>query len=137
VRQADRADRLWLGTEATDGLAFLAPNGAEALLVRARALELEVELFATRDERLPAARELVPPPASARDRWLLWEHAPAGVLVLSATHERVPLELVRQVVTESGRTTPARFPEAARWAVDEPLLRAERPRARPTTPRRA
>jgi hypothetical protein len=134
ARQADRADRLWLGTEATDGRAFLAPNGAEALLVRARALELEVELFATRDERLPTTRELAPPPASSRDRWLLWEHAPAGVLVLSATHECVPLGLVRHVVTESGRIAPSRLAEETRWPVD---AAKERSRARPTTPRSA
>lgn len=119
VKQVERADRVWLGTEATDGRSFLAPNGAEALLVRARSLELGVELFATRDERLPAARELAPPLASARDGWLLWEQAPAGVELLSVTHECVPLELVRQVVSEDGRLAPARLADELRWPVDE------------------
>ena len=120
VKQVERADRVWLGTEATDGRSFLAPNGAEALLVRARSLEIAIELFATRDERLPASRELAPPSASARDGWLLWEQAPAGVEVLSVTHECVPLELVRQVVSENGRLAPARLAEELAWPVDDP-----------------
>jgi hypothetical protein len=126
VKQVERADRVWLGTEATDGRCFLAPSGAEALLVRARSLEIGIELFATRDERLPAARELAPPPASARDGWLLWEQAPAGVELLAVTHECVPLELVRQVVSENGRLAPARLADELSWPVDEPARSGRR-----------
>lgn len=118
VRQVDRVDRVWVGTEATDGRAFLGPCGTEAILVRARALEVPAELFATRDERLPAGIALTPPAWGARDRWLLWEHAPSGVSVLPDPHEAAPLELVRQVITEVGRMAPARFAGDPLWPVD-------------------
>jgi len=118
VRQVDRVDRVWLGTEATDGRCFLAPNGAEAVLVRARALEIQSELFATRDERLPASAQLTLPAWGERDAWMLWEHAPAGVEVLSGAHEVVPVELVSHAVTEVGRLAPARLDDETRWPVD-------------------
>lgn len=118
VRQVDRVDRVWVGTEATDGRAFLAPCGAEAVLVRARALEVPAELFATRDERLPAGAVLQAPAWAARDRWLLWEHAPSGVSVLPDPYEAAPLHLVRQVITEVGRMAPSRFAEDPLWPVD-------------------
>jgi hypothetical protein len=88
------------------------------VLVRASALEIRSELFATRDERLPASSQVSLPAWGARDRWMLWEHAPAGVEVLSAAHEVVSLELVRHVVTDLGRISPARLDEETRWPVD-------------------
>ena len=123
VRQVDRVDRVWLGTEATDGRDFLAPAGAEAILVRARALDVPVELFATRDERLPAEAALTGPAWSERDRWLLWEHAPTAVQLLSEAHEVVSLDLVQRVVTERGRLSPARFEAETLWPVDAPFRR--------------
>ena len=126
VRQVDRVDRVWIGTEATDGRAFLAPAGTEAVLVRARALEIPVELFAARTERLPASQPLTEPCWGQRDQWMLWEHAPAGVEVLCQAHELVSLDLIGQVVSESGRHAPGRLPEVlAGTAIRSPRIPAE------------
>ena len=126
VRQVDRVDRIWIGTEATDGHAFLAPLGTEALLERARALEVPAELFVTRGERLPISRELAPPAWGVRDQWMLWEHAPAGVEVLSQTHETVSLDLIHQIVSNTGRGAPARLAQTTYWPVDHTAPRGGR-----------
>ena len=50
----DRADRVWLGTEAIGANAFLARVGTRGLLEEAARREVPVELLATSDKLMPA-----------------------------------------------------------------------------------
>ncbi|MCP3916697.1 MAG: hypothetical protein GY711_14170 [bacterium] len=110
VSQIDEADRIWLGTEATDGRRFLALVGTESLLRRAREVGVPAELLVETDQHLPAGVPLRAPAWCERDAWLLWDGAPAGVELRTQAFAAVPLELVHTVGAEGPSTTGAAIP---------------------------
>jgi hypothetical protein len=116
----DRADRVWLGTEAIGVDAFLGRVGTLGLLDEAARREVPVQLLATSDKLMPAG-ELVRPIWPERDTWLLWDEAPESVRLESQYFEFTPLDLVERIFTECGSESPARLSLRA--------LRAERPAA--------
>jgi hypothetical protein len=99
--RVEDVDRIWLGTEASDGRRFLAPVGTEALLRRARELGVAAELLLEEDQRLPAGAPLRTPAWGERDEWLLWDGAPEGVELCSQAFAAVPLELVHVVAADT------------------------------------
>jgi translation initiation factor 2B subunit (eIF-2B alpha/beta/delta family) len=116
----DRADRVWLGTEAIGADAFLGRVGTRSLLEEAVRREVPVQLLATSDKLMPAS-ELARPNWPERDTWLLWDDAPENVRLETQCFEIAPLDLVEHIITECGCESPARLSLRA--------LRAERPAA--------
>ncbi len=116
----DRADRVWLGTEAIGAEGFLGRVGTRSLLDEAVRREVPVQLLATSDKLMPAG-ELALPNWPERDTWLLWDDAPENVRLETQCFEITPLDLVEHIITECGCESPARLSVRA--------LRAERPAA--------
>lgn len=101
VGAVQRADRVWLGSDAIGSETFLGRVGTRALLERAHDLDVETALLATSDKFVSAPRP-APPAWAAAEVWHLWEGAPAAVRVESQAFESVPLDLVHVFATEAG-----------------------------------
>ncbi|MEL6712833.1 MAG: hypothetical protein AAFP86_03625 [Planctomycetota bacterium] len=101
VSALERADRVWIGSDAIGAHAFVARMGTRALVERASQLGVDVAVLATSDKFTPEARPSLPRWA-ADEPWHLWEGAPAAVSVESQAFELVPLDLVRVFATERG-----------------------------------
>ena len=112
VQRISEGDRLWLGTEAFDGEGFLGRVGATLVCDAAEVAEVPVELIATSDKFLRGKRA-APPAWCERESRLVWDELPADVEVDSQAWERTPLALVRHLITERGRTSPALVQELA------------------------
>jgi len=96
-----RADRVWLGTEAIGAEAFLARVGTRVLVEEAARLGVPCSILATSDKLMPAG-ELLTPNWCEQATWLLWEHAPEGVRLDSQAFEAVPLDIPDHFATEHG-----------------------------------
>ena len=96
-----RADRMWLGTEAIGAEAFLGRVGTRALAQEARRLGVPCAILTTSDKLMPAG-ELRTPNWCEQATWLLWEHAPEGVRLDSQAFEAVPLDIPDHFATEHG-----------------------------------
>jgi translation initiation factor 2B subunit (eIF-2B alpha/beta/delta family) len=116
----ERADRVWLGTEAVGAGAFLARVGTRSLLEEARRREVPAQLLATSDKLMPAG-DLARPAWPERDTWLLWDDAPENVRLETQCYELAPLDLVEHTITECGRESPV--------GLNLRALRATRPAA--------
>ncbi|MEL6903869.1 MAG: hypothetical protein AAFP22_00595 [Planctomycetota bacterium] len=101
VSALERADRVWIGSDAIGAHAFVARMGTRALVERASQLGVDVAVLATSDKFTHEARPALPRWA-ADEPWHLWEGAPASVTVESQAFELVPLDLVRAFATERG-----------------------------------
>lgn len=101
IQRVGHVDRIWLGTEAIGAQAFLGLVGTRLLLEEARRIEVPVTVLATTDKLCPQG-ELRLPSWGERDDWLLWEHAPSGVLLDSQPYEAVPMELAGHFSDEYG-----------------------------------
>lgn len=103
-REVAYADRLWLVTESVGAESLVAPIGTRALAEEARRREVPVVVPTTTEILAPAGAAALPP-WGERERWLLWQDAPAGVRVEACPWEHVPLDLVDHFATERGRLT--------------------------------
>ncbi|MFT7677732.1 MAG: hypothetical protein ACI8QC_001717 [Planctomycetota bacterium] len=101
LQRVGHVDRIWLGTEAIGAQAFLGLVGTRLLLEEARRIEVPVTVLATTDKLCPQG-ELRLPSWGERDDWLLWEHAPSGVVLDSQPYEAVPIELAGHFSDEYG-----------------------------------
>ena len=135
MQRVGHVDRIWLGTEAIGAQAFLGLVGTRLLLEEARRIEVPVTVLATTDKLCPKG-ELRLPAWGERDDWLLWEHAPAGVVLDSQPYEAVPIELAGHFSDEYGVGSAADLAVRAlrtdEW-VPEPLRPAPNLAGRPAS----
>lgn len=112
-------DRIWLGTEALGGGAFVGRVGDRTLLEAAREAGVPVELLALSDKLHPDG----PPPLPAWDReepFALWGDAPEGVTAEASFLERIESELLESWIHERGR---GHIPQASTPVPEERALR--------------
>lgn len=101
AQSLERADRVWIGSDAIGSHALVARIGTRALIERATQLGVDVAVLATLDKFTGQARPELPGWAAA-EPWHLWEGAPPSVSVESQAFELVPIDLVRAFATDAG-----------------------------------
>ncbi len=99
-----RCDRVLTGVEAIGAGILVARVGTTALLAEARRREVPNWVLASSDKVAPDGVATLPA-WSDRATWLLWEHAPKGVVVESQAFEEVPAQGVDAFLTEHGPLT--------------------------------
>ena len=106
-----RADGVIVGADAIATDWFINKCGTGALAAAATAANVPVIIVAGRDK-------FMTPALAARLRLVdgsageVWQEAPAGVSVRNPYFERVPVDLVSQVITEAGILAPELVPDA-------------------------